>query len=287
MNNFASPNSLPGITTTVELERYLGIKGDKRRELLAFWRFQSSSTITWAEIWSAIGLEATQPRKLWADLQIPLLDNKEVSQITGISVDTINVWCRKDKYPKFFPRPFRLGSRSKKWISLEVLAYQHPDLYLARAKGIRRKAAGDDDVKTPSRISNVTLSPLPSAPLLEETSSPFDRSANLTVAERTARDAMFQTTEELITEMTRQEAFSVLPELPTMNRVIEMLEEEIQEGHPASSRRRAQCALRSLLWARKLTPDNVELKIQIFDRWFPRSGWNSVNMPKITQKNLP
>lgn len=284
MNTFGSPNSLPGITTTVELERYLGIKGDKRRELLAFWGFQSSSTITWAEIWSAMGLEATQPRKLWADLQIPLLDIKEVSQITGTSVDTINVWCRKDKYPKFFPRPFRLGSRSKKWISLEVLAYQHPNLYLARAKGIRRKMAGDDDVKTPSRILNVTLNPLPSAPLLEETSSPFERSANLTVAERTARDAMFQTTEELITEMTRQEAFSVSPELPTMNRVIEMLEEEIQEGHPASSRRRAQCALRSLLCARKLTPDTVELKIQNFDRLFPRSGWNSVNMPTITQK---
>lgn len=94
---------------------------------------------------------------------------------------------------------------------------------------------------------------------------------------------MFQTTEDLIAEITCQNEFSASPKMATMNKVIEMLEAEIEAGHPASSRRRAQCALRSLLSARKLTPDTVELSIDKFDCLFPRTGWNPVNMPTITQ----
>ena len=283
MNTPTTPKLIPGTATTEELERYFGIKGDKRRALFSGRGLQSNCPKTWSEIWLAIGLEAVQPRKLWTDLQTPLLDNKDVSRITGTSVGTINAWCHKENYPKLFPRPIRLGSGKKLWISLDVLAFQHPSLYLARAKEIRRQPALVGYVKTPPRISNVNLNPLPSAPVIEETSSHFDRSANLSIVERTARDAMFHTTEELISEITRQKEFSASSEVPTMNRVIQVLETEIEAGHPASSRRRTQCALRSLLSARKLTPDNVELNIDNFDRLFPRTGWNPVNMPTMTQ----
>lgn len=109
MNTLASPKSVHGAAKTEELERYSGIKGDKRRELLDRWGLQSRSAITWIEIWSATGLEADQPRELWADLQTPLLDNKEVSQITGISVYTINAGRRKDNYPTLFPNPSDLA----------------------------------------------------------------------------------------------------------------------------------------------------------------------------------
>lgn len=95
MNTLASPKSVLGAAKTEELERYSGIKGDKRRELLDRCGLQIRSAITWIEI--------------WADLQTPLLDNKEVSQITGISVYTINAGRRKDNYPTLFPNPSDLA----------------------------------------------------------------------------------------------------------------------------------------------------------------------------------
>ncbi|WP_138924245.1 helix-turn-helix transcriptional regulator [Sulfitobacter sp. BSw21498] len=279
----STPKLDPGTATIEQIEGYFGIKGDKRREVFAAWGFPSNASTAWSEIWAAMGLNQTQARKLWADLQTPLLDNKEVSRITGISVGTINDWCNKEKYPTFFPPPIRLGARKKLWISLEILAFKQPSLYSARAKEIRRQAFLPAYVKTSFRTSNIDLNPLPSTPVIEENPSHLDRSANLTVAERQTRDTMFHTTEELISEITRQVEFSASSEVPTMNKVIEVLEAEIEAGHPTSSRRRAQCALRSLLRARKLAPETVELNIDNFDRLFPRAGWNRVNMPTMTQ----
>ena len=94
--------------------------------------------MSWSELWSSMGLEPAQHKKLWGDLQTPLRDNKEVSQITGISVGAINAWCNEDNYPERFPPPIRLGPRKKLWISLEILAFEQPSLYLVRAKEIRR-----------------------------------------------------------------------------------------------------------------------------------------------------
>lgn len=81
----SEPQNVPGTASIEEIERYFGIKGDKRRDLFAGWSLPSNCPTAWSEIWSAMGLEATQPRKLWADLQVPLLNTKEVSQTTGIS----------------------------------------------------------------------------------------------------------------------------------------------------------------------------------------------------------
>lgn len=279
----SKPQNVPGTATIEEIERYFGIKGDKRRDLFADWGLPSNAPTAWSEIWSAMGLEAKQPRKLWATLQAPLLNPKEVCQITGISVGTINDWCNKGKYPNLFPHPIRLGPRTKLWISIEILGFNEPDSYLARAQQIRRPSHFSARTAPSTKVPKIDLEPLPSPITTKKTSSPFDRSANLTNAERIARNAMFQTTEELIAEISRKKEHSASPGMATMDRVIEMLEAEIEAGQPASSRRRAQCALRSLLSTHKLTPDTVELSIANFDRLCPRTGWNPVTMPTMTQ----
>lgn len=279
----STPKNVSGTATIDELERFLRISGDKRRELFADWGLRSNCSTAWSEIWSAMGLEATQPRKLWADLQTPLLENKEVARIIGVSVETINDWCNKENYPKLFPPPIRLGSRKKLWISLEVLAFKQPSLFLARAKEIRRHPRRPRSVKPTPRVMNINLNPLTFAPVTQESSSRFDQSANLTDAERIARDKMFQSTEELISEIARQKECFPSPEAATMSKVIELLEAEIEAGHPSSPRRRAQCALRSLLRVHKLFPHTAELNLEHFDRLFPLTGWNPAIMPTMTQ----
>jgi predicted DNA-binding transcriptional regulator AlpA len=283
MNRSSISKLNPVTATTAELEKYLGIKCDKRRELFASWGFHCNRSTTWSEIWSAIGLKAEQPKTLWADLQMPLLDNKAVSEITGTSVGTINSWCKDGKYPILFPHPIRLGPRTKLWIPLEVLGFVKPVIYIARAQKIRRASRTSIAMIRQVPASKIDLEPLPKTTLSKKIASSFDKSANLTEAEQLARNRMLQTTEELIAKLTRKKETTASSETATMNRVIEMLTSEIDCGLPPSSRRRAQCALRSLLSAYDHTPDTFELSIDQFDRTFPRTGWNPVNMPTMSQ----
>lgn len=162
-----------GTATIEEIERYLRVKGDKRREIFAYWGLPSNRSMSWSELWSSMGLEPTQHKKLWGDLQTPLWDNKKVSQITGISVGAINAWCNKDKYPERFPPPIRLGPRKKLWISLEILAFEQPSLYLVRAKEIRRLPSLPTSVEPRQRALNIDLNLLPSAPVTEKKSFAF------------------------------------------------------------------------------------------------------------------
>lgn len=162
-----------GTATIEEIEQYLRVKGDKRRELFAYWGLSSNRSMSWSELWSSMGLEPTQHKKLWGDLQIPLRDNKEVSQITGISVGAINALCNEDNYPERFPPPIRLGPRKKLWISLEILAFEQPSLYLVRAKEIRRLPRLSVFAKPPPMALKNDLNPLPSTPLTEKAFSPL------------------------------------------------------------------------------------------------------------------
>ena len=272
-----------GTATIEEIERYLRVKGDKRRELFAYWGLPSNRSMSWSELWSSMGLEPIQHKKLWGDLQAPLLDNKEVSQITGISVGAINAWCNKEEYPDNFPPPIRLGPRKKLWVSLEILAFEQPSLYLVQAKKIRRLSPPQRRVQPATRSLKIDLNPLPPAPEIEKDSSYFVQLANFPDGERIARGNMFQTTKELISEIISQGEVSATRDMANMSTVIDMLEAEIEEGQSASSRRRAQSALRSLLGTYNLTPENTGLCIENFDRLFPLTGWNPVTMPTMTQ----
>ena len=53
-----------------EIESYLRVKEDKRRELLKSWGLSARQTVAWSELWSAIGLDPHQEESLWEALGV-------------------------------------------------------------------------------------------------------------------------------------------------------------------------------------------------------------------------
>lgn len=211
----------PGIATTQEIEVYLGVKGDKRRELFLIWGVLNHRKVLWSEIWSSIGLDAIQYEDLWQDLKMPLWNSKEVTELTGISVRTINLWYKKEKYPEHFPHSIRLGVRKKAWIPLEVLTYKQPTVYSKKAQRIRRPVGVACQTKSLAPILRIDLSPLGGEQKIKKNVSSSGRSANLPIAAKIERAAMIATIEKLVSEISsKEEALTSL----NMDAVIDMLQ---------------------------------------------------------------
>ncbi len=75
-----------GSATIAEIEGFLKIKGDKRRELFKHWGLPSSRSTSWSELWFAMELDSFQPKKLWGDLQETLLGPGGVAAMLGYTV---------------------------------------------------------------------------------------------------------------------------------------------------------------------------------------------------------
>jgi len=281
MNTIAAD---PGYATAADIEAYLRVESDKRRELFKKWGLPNSRLIEWSEIWCAVGLDRFQPKKLWNELQAPLLDNQDVAAVLGCSVDTINTWCRRDTYPKGFPYPIRLGARKKLWVPLEIRAYFEPHIYAKRAKELRRPLKTQRQFRQGQETLPIGLDPLTADCSSLNTTSHSRRPANLLRDEASVREHMIVTTEEMVSELNeRKHALELPSETRHMDAVVELLEREIKAGEPVSSRQRAQTALRSLLNAHNRTLENTDLSLALFDSYFPITGWNPVEMPTMTQ----
>jgi predicted DNA-binding transcriptional regulator AlpA len=128
----------PGIATKDDLNDFFDVGDDKRNEILRARGLSVQRDHDWSTIWSVLGLGAEQKRKIWDDLRVPLLDVAEVADIIGKRPKTVSGWCREGMYPCGFPVPFDFGPRTKRWIELEILAYQKPKLYGKDARKIVR-----------------------------------------------------------------------------------------------------------------------------------------------------
>ena len=92
---------------------------------------------------------------------------------------------------------------------------------------------------------------------------------------------MFKSVEHLAAEA--EAAASTQPARRTMVEVKALLDWEIAQGKPASSRKRTKTALRSLLKTKRRTPADTNLDLEWFDINFPLDGWDPVSMPKLDQ----
>jgi predicted DNA-binding transcriptional regulator AlpA len=128
----------PGAATNEDLCKYLNVGDDKRAEILTDLGLPKRREHDWTTIWAAIGIAPVQRRKLWDELRMPLLDVAQVADIVGRRPKTISGWCHRGEYPAGFPLPFDFGPRTKRWIGLEVWAYQQPALYAGLARRIAR-----------------------------------------------------------------------------------------------------------------------------------------------------
>lgn len=111
--------STSGYATMSEIESFLRVKEDKRRELLKSWGLSGRQTVAWSEVWSAIALDPDQDESLWEALKAPLLLPSDAAAMVGISVETLNGWCRTNTLPTGFPPPICVGPRKKLWINLD------------------------------------------------------------------------------------------------------------------------------------------------------------------------
>jgi predicted DNA-binding transcriptional regulator AlpA len=237
-------------------------------------------TVAWSELWSAIGLDPRQDESLWKDLKLPLLLPPDVAPMLGMSVQTLNGWCRTDTLPAGFPPPICIGHRKKLWISLDILARREPEIYGDCAGKIRRFSPKR---RIPER-PNITLDPDLSITTLNKNSSVQADLANVRSIEPGTDGFMLADIEELIANISADEDNSPTAEAPMMDSVLKMLDAEIESGAPSSSRILTKTALRSLLRTEGKSPENTELSIALFDAWFPLGGWNRVTMPRISRE---
>ncbi|WP_099828260.1 hypothetical protein [Oceaniglobus indicus] len=263
-----------------EIESFLRVKEDKRRELLRSWGLSGRQTIAWSEVWSAIGLDLHQDESLWNALKLPLLLPPDVVLMVGKSVETLNGWCRTDTLPPGFPLPICVGPRKKLWINLDILARRQPEIYGSAAGKIRRSRANGQLLE---RLS-ITLDPDLLIATLQKNSSVQRDLANVPSIE-TGRDGfMLAEIDELIAKINAAEDTSPVSESPMMDSVLRMLDQEMEAGAASSPRVLAKTALRSLLGIRGKRPDTTELSLDLFDDWFPLNGWNRVTMSRISRK---
>ena len=159
-----SHENSPGLVTNENLNDYFDVGEDKRIEILHGLGLSTMRKHDWTTIWAALGLAAVQRRKLWEELRAPFIGVAEVARIIGGRPKTVSGWCRKGEYPVGFPVPFDFGPRTKRWIALEVQAYQRPALYGKLARNIARPSPSSRKVlQRPVRNAPLptTLEPMP------------------------------------------------------------------------------------------------------------------------------
>lgn len=160
----AMPVEQPGFVTNALLCTYFSVCDDKRREAQKTLWLPARRKHAWTEVWAAVGLAPEQRRKLWPDLQEPLLTSGEVAALIDAARDTINGWCRQRAFPAGFPPPIVLGPSTRRWIRLEILAYRQPSLYAKLASDIRRpdrRLSRRSSPAAPLTPLPTTLDPLP------------------------------------------------------------------------------------------------------------------------------
>lgn len=128
----------PGLVTNEKLNEFFAVGEDKRIEILQGLGLSHQQKHDWTTIWAALGLSAVQRHKLWKELQAPLIGVAEVAGIIERDPKTVSGWCYQGEYRVGFPVPFNFGPRTKRWIALEVQAYQRPALYGKLARNIAR-----------------------------------------------------------------------------------------------------------------------------------------------------
>ncbi|MBW4986081.1 hypothetical protein KZZ07_26515 [Mameliella sp. CS4] len=263
-----------------EIESFLRVKEDKRRDLLKSWGLNGRQTVAWSKLWSVIGLDPDQDESLWEALKAPLLLPSDAAPMVGISVETLNGWCRTNTLPVGFPPPICVGPRKKLWINLDILARRQPEVYADAAGKIRRSRP---QWQLPERPS-ITLDPDLSISTLQKNSSVEVDLANLQGIDPGTDGFMLADIEELIADINAGEEDSSVAESPMMDRVLDMLDREMEAGAATSPRLVTKTALRSLLRTKGQRPENTELSLDLFDAWFPLNGWNRVTMPRISRK---
>lgn len=273
----ARTKSCSGGVTLPEIEAFLRVKEDKCRALLIAWGLSGRRTVAWEDLWTCLGLDQNQDVSLHKELKQPLLLPAEVAPLLGISVATVNLWCRTDACPEGFPQPIRLGPRKKAWIFLEIMAHRNPEIYGASARGIRRR---EKKPSSPTR-PNITLDPDLSVETLAKSSSPGAELANIQSIDPGMDGYMLQDLDELVATIEATEADAPTPANTMMDKVIQMLDAEIQAGEARSPRTRTKSAIRSLLGVKGRSPENTELSLDLFDAWFPIDGWSQAQMPNI------
>lgn len=220
--------------TLVEVETFLRVKEDKRRALLNSWGLGGMQSVAWRELWACLGLDQDQPERIHKELKEPLLLPIQVAAILGLSVDTVNIWCRTNAYPKGFPRPIRLGARKKAWLSLEIMAYRNPDIYGSLARRIRRSKKKPSPPERPK----ITLDPDLSVENLVETSSAESDLAKIQSIDPVTDGCMLQDLDQLVATIEAAADVSLTLESSTMDTVIQMLDAEIHAGEARSLRAR-------------------------------------------------
>lgn len=130
--------------TNSDLEKFFGVREETRSVILRSLGLPKRRAYPWTEIWNALGLEPEQPETLWASLMLgPKRDNTlwsaaQVADHLGMTPDTINAWYRSGK--PGFPRPLiDYGSKTRKWLPVEIQAYDQPSIYAQMANQILRK----------------------------------------------------------------------------------------------------------------------------------------------------
>lgn len=129
----------PGIATKAALSVFFAVGDEKRNEILRAKGLSTNVDHDWTTIWAnTMDLSPVQKRKLWKDLQAPLLKVADVAKIIERRPKTVSGWCDRGEYPRGFPAPFDFGPRTKRWIPLEIWAYRQPAIYGALARQIAR-----------------------------------------------------------------------------------------------------------------------------------------------------
>jgi hypothetical protein len=130
--------------TNSDLEKFFGVREETRSVILRNLGLPKRRAYPWTEIWNALGLEPEQPEALWESLMLgPKRDNTlwsaaQVAEHLGITPDTINSWYRSGK--SGFPRPLvDIGPKTRKWLPVEIRAYDQPSIYAQVANQILRK----------------------------------------------------------------------------------------------------------------------------------------------------
>jgi predicted DNA-binding transcriptional regulator AlpA len=133
-----SHDQSPGLAKKLNLNRFFAVGDDKRNAILRALGLSTQRDHDWISIWAAMGLSAVQKRKLWDELQAPMLTVAEVADIIEKRPKTVSGWCNRGEYPPGFPVPFDFGPRTKRWIALEIWAYKQPVIYRKHACEIAR-----------------------------------------------------------------------------------------------------------------------------------------------------
>lgn len=124
-----SHDQSPGVAKKSDLNKFFVVGDEKRNEILRALGLSPQRDHDWTTIWAALGLSAIQKRRLWDDLQKPMLTVAQVADIIEKRPKTVSGWCDRGQFPPGFPVPFDFGPRTKRWIELEVWAYHQPAIY--------------------------------------------------------------------------------------------------------------------------------------------------------------